>query len=65
VDAGNHTQEVIVGEVTNDDVGLPCQALDGSEVRSELDRRTIFDEPGNRPRTAIETAFEVSAAYKK
>jgi hypothetical protein len=62
LDTGNHAQEVVVGEVTDDDVGLQRQAFDGSEVCAELGWCPIFDEPGNRPRLIRETALEVASA---
>ena len=49
VDACSHTQEVVVGEVTDDDVGLLDKAFDGSEVHAESGWRSIFDEPGHGP----------------
>jgi len=65
VDAGGDAQQVIVGEVTDDDVALLGQSADRSHVRVDVGRKSFLDEAGRGPRATFETPLEVAAVDKE
>jgi len=62
VDARRHTQQVVVGEVADDDVASCGQTGDCSEIRSKVGNRAFLDEAGLGPRDVFETSLEVATA---
>jgi len=62
VDTGDYAQEVVVGEVADDDVAIIGQSACSQEIRSKMCRSSFLDEGGFGPRHAGETPLEVTAA---
>jgi hypothetical protein len=63
--AGGDAQEVVVGEVTDDDIALLGQTSDRSDIRSEVCRTSFLDKAGLGPRTIFEASLEVAPADEK
>jgi ornithine carbamoyltransferase len=65
IGAGSDAQEVVVGEMTDDDVTVFGQSGDRLEIRSEMRRLSFLDEAGHGPRERLETPIEVATADKE
>ncbi len=62
VDTGGHAQQLVVGEMTDDDFALPGLGSDRPKVRSEMCRASFTEEDGFGPLAFFEPPFEVATA---
>jgi hypothetical protein len=62
VDTGGYAQEVVVGEVADDDVAFIGQSACSQEIRSKMCRSSFLDEGGFGPGHVGEAPLEVTAA---
>jgi hypothetical protein len=60
IDTGGHTQEVVVGEVTDDDVARVGQRSHRPDIRAKMCGSSLFDQPRRGPVMPGETPFEVA-----
>jgi hypothetical protein len=65
VDARSHTQQVVVGEVTDDDVALLGQGSDCPDIRSKMGQTSFLDKAGLGPPATSEASLEVATTDKE
>ncbi len=65
VDARRHTQKVVVGEVTDDDVALVGQGSHCSDIRSKMGQISFLDKAGLGPPATAEASLEVAPANEE
>ena len=63
--SGGKTQEVVVGEMGDDDVRFVGESFDGPDIASQLRGCSIFAEAGIGPFVAFESPFQIPPANEE
>jgi hypothetical protein len=65
VNPGGDAQEVVMGEMADDDVGFRGQRIHRPEIRTKVGEPSFLHQPGHSPVMSGETPLEVASADEK
>ena len=65
VNAGGDAQQVVVGEVADDNLGLCGELADGAQIVLRMPRSSFLDQSRQGPSLVLEPSLEVAATDKE